>query len=74
MCPLRVAGRRGELQQRQRITLRLLDDPAEDTGRQVHELARQQLHRLRLGQRRDGELRQPGTFEESADTRPDGTR
>ena len=47
--------------------------PPQDAGRQVHELARQQLHRLRLGQWRDGELRQSGALEESADTRPDRT-
>ena len=68
-----AAGRCGELQQGQRIAFRLLDDAPQEAGRQVDEPARQQLHRLRVGEWRDRELRQSGALEEPADTRPDRT-
>ena len=70
---VRSAGHRGELEQRQRIALRLVDDTPADAGRQVDELASQQLHRVGLRERRHGELRQPRALEERSDPGPDGT-
>jgi hypothetical protein len=67
-----AAGRRGELEQRQGIALRLVGDAPEDTGRRVDELPGQQAHRIGLRERGDLVLRQPGAFEEPADVGPDG--